>query len=115
MGDDEETEEKEKKEKSKNKKKKKKKKAKAPKYSKLDKLKQLLRATRQATPKVYARLKQEKNDSARIKMCLALLAEKDVPTKDLSVRGIKKVQEEWALKREMAEQQRLIFAGKQLE
>merc|ERR1712025_554541 len=78
-------------------------KKKAPKYTKLDKLKQLLRATRQATPRVYAQLKELKNDSARVKMCLALLAEKDVPTNDMSARAIKKLQDDWALKREMAE------------
>merc|ERR1712154_559377 len=82
---------------------KKKKKAKKPKYTKLDKLKQLLRATRQATPKVYSQLKQEKNDSARVKICLALLAEKDVPTNDLSKAAIQKLTDEWALKREMEE------------
>jgi len=91
------------KKKSKKGKKDKKKKAKKSKHTKLDKLKQLLRATRQATPKVYSQLKQEKNDSARVKICLALLAEKNVPINDLSKGAIKKLQEEWALKREMEE------------
>merc|ERR1712087_191508 len=79
------------------------KKKKSKKWSKLDKLRQLLRATRIATPKVYSQLKQLNSDAQRTKFALTLLAEKNVPTNDLSIRAIDRIKEEWALKREMEE------------
>merc|ERR1712212_687076 len=78
-------------------------KKKSKKWSKLDKLRQLLRATRLANPKVYSQLKGLNNDAQRTKFALTLLADKNVPTNDLSIRAIEKIKEEWALKREMEE------------
>merc|ERR1711973_427424 len=80
----------------------KKKKGKEPYESTLTKLKKLARAAGLANPKMYGQLKGLSSNKKRVDFLKQLLTENDVPI-TMNEKQIKKIQEEYALKREMAD------------
>ena len=68
----------------------------------LTKLRKLLRATHLATPKIYSQLKGKSNKK-QVDILKSILTENDVPINNLSDQQIKKIQQEYDLKREMKE------------
>lgn len=82
---------------------KRKKKTKLPYENSLQKLKKMARAVGLANPKMYGKLKAMPSNKKQVDFLKELLAEHNVPTTNLSEAAIKKMQAEYALKREMAE------------
>jgi len=82
---------------------KRKKKAKLPYENSLQKLKKLARAVGLANPKMYGKLKAMPSNKKQVDFLKELLTEKEVPITNLSEAAIKKIQADYALKREMAE------------
>jgi len=82
---------------------KRKKKSKQPYENSLQRLKKLARAVGLTNPRMYRKLKAMSSNKKQVDFLRELLAEHDVPTNNLSESAIKKIQEEYALKREMAE------------
>jgi len=69
----------------------------------LTQLKKLSRAVGLANPKMYGKLKEMKSNKKRVEFLKELLKENNVSTVTLSEAAIRKLKEEHALKREMAE------------
>lgn len=80
----------------------KKKKGREPHEATLTKLKRLARAAGLANPKMYGELKSVESNKKRVEFLKKLLTDNDVPI-TMNEKQIKKIQEDYALKREMAD------------
>jgi len=92
----------------------KKKKGKEPYEATLTKLKKLARAAALANPKMYGELKSCGSNKKRVDFLKKLLTDNDVPI-TMNEKQIKKIQEDYALKREMADLGIGIGSSKQLD